>query len=105
MGVHQLQRITRVLTKIRTDLDDHACACGDRVLGIALHPDDHAELGLVEMFGLPVLAWDEVERGVLKMLCEAEGRLIPRVETAEELLEHCTYSLRPPDSQDSSLAA
>jgi hypothetical protein len=33
------------------------------MVGLALNPHDHAELSVVELWGLPVLAWTEVARG------------------------------------------
>lgn len=88
----------------REAFDAHARDCGDRVVGVALHPDDHDTLSIAELWGLPVLAYDDVPAGTLRLLCEAEGVLIPQVYTFEEVLERWTYHLERPTSGD-SLAA
>jgi hypothetical protein len=86
-------------------LDDHREKCGDRVLGIALNPVDHDELLVAEVWGVPVLAWDNVEAGGFRFLCEAMGALIPQIDTFEDLLEHWTYRLQPTPPSDDSIAA
>lgn len=78
------------------DVRSHAANCGDRVLGIALSPDDHRELQIVELWGLPVLAWDEVPAGRYRLLCEATVVLIPDVDTVQELFDRWTYDLPRP---------
>lgn len=88
-----IARSVRVVAGIRRSLDEHARSCGDRVTGVALHPDDFLYLGLVEIWGLPVLAWDEVTRGGGRLLCDAVGDLIPEVHTVDDLLEHWAYGL------------
>jgi hypothetical protein len=72
---------------VRDSIHEHAESCGDRVTAIALHPDDFEELALVEIWGLPVLAWGEIPRGGFRLLCDAEGHLIEQVHTVDELLE------------------
>jgi len=88
----------------RDALDTHARDCGDRVLGVALHPEDHAELLIVELWGLPVLAWQEVTKGKLRLLCEAHEVLIPPVDTCEELLDRWQHHLERPVPSDVSQA-
>lgn len=96
-----IARVTRVVQGVRDALDAHARECGDRVLGVALHPDDHDGLSIAEMWGLPVLAWEEVPRDTVRLLCEAGGVLIPEIDTCEELLDRWNYHLeRPASSQD-----
>lgn len=87
-------RIVRVLEGLREGFLAHADGCGDRVTGVALHPQDHEELGLFEVWGLPVLAWTEVTAGRYELLCEAKGVLIPRIDTFEELADHWTFALQ-----------
>lgn len=95
MGPCPIARVTRVLQGIREALHHHASNCGDHVVGIALHPSDHDDLSIAELWGLPVLAWDEVPAGDLRLLCDASGVLIPELHTFEELLEHWTYRSAP----------
>jgi hypothetical protein len=100
-----IARVTRVLDGVRDALAAHARECGDRVLGVALHPEDHGELSVAEMWGLPVLAWEDVPQGSLRLLCEARGVLIPRVDTCQELLDRWNYHLERPASSQDPLAA
>lgn len=90
------ERIVKILAGVRADLEKHANRCGDRVLAIALSPSDHSELGIAEIWGLPVLAWGEVTDGRYRVLCEAEGVLIPNVETVDELRDRWAYDLQRP---------
>lgn len=99
-----IARVTRIIDQMPAAFDVHAADCGDRVLGVAVHPDDFDELSIVELWGLPVLAWDEVSRGTLHLLCEAEGYLVPPVETVEDLLNYCAFQLRPPAQEDPAAA-
>jgi hypothetical protein len=87
------QRLARVLEGFRGALREHDRECEDVVRGIALNPENHAELKLAELWGIPVLAWDDVAAEQFRLLCDGHGVLIPRVETAEELLERWTYHL------------
>lgn len=96
MGSCPVARVTRVLLKAAKAFEAHARDCGDRVVAIALHPDDHDELSIAEMWGLPVLAADDVPKGTLRLLCEANGVVIPDVHTVEDLLERWTYHLQRP---------
>jgi hypothetical protein len=98
-------RVTRVVEGVRQALSSHARDCGDRVLGIALHTDDHRELCIAELWGLPVLAWDDMPEGTVRVLCESAGVLIPDVETFKELLDRWTYQLGLPLSPDDRPAA
>jgi hypothetical protein len=72
-----IARVTRVLEGVRDALDAHARECGDRVLGIALHPEDLGELSVAEMWGLPVLAWEEGSTGHAPALVRGPGRADP----------------------------
>lgn len=100
-----IARVTRVLEGARDALETHALECGDRALGLALHPDDHDELSIAEMWGLPVLAWEEVPQGTLRLLCGARGVLISQVDTCQELLDRWNYHLERPASSENPLAA
>jgi hypothetical protein len=100
-----IARVTRVLGGVSDALDAHARDCGDRVLGVALHPEDHGELSIAEMWGLPVLAWEDVPQGTLRLLCEARDVLIPQVDTCQELLDRWNYHLERPVSSPDPLAA
>lgn len=95
-------RATKIIEGVRKDLVAHADTCGDRVLGLALSPADHAQLQLAELWGLPVLAWTEVEDGRYRLLCEAVGTLIPQLDTADELLDYWACHLQPPPQEDDS---
>ncbi|HEV7808404.1 MAG TPA: hypothetical protein VGO80_21535 [Solirubrobacteraceae bacterium] len=90
----------RILEGLRECFDYHAASCGDRVLAIAISDEDWDELQVAEIWGLPVLAWDEVEKGRLQLLCEANGRLIPPHDTLEDLLNHWNYRLQPPPAPE-----
>jgi len=92
-----MDRVTKIIEGTRRDLEHHAATCGDRVLGIALNPSDHEALCVVELWGLRVLAWDEVPAGSYRILCEANGVLVPRVDTFEELMDRWEYDLQPPE--------
>lgn len=47
-------------------MEEHDRTCGDRVTAVALDPSDHEELKLVEVWGLPVLAWTNMDKGLLR---------------------------------------
>jgi hypothetical protein len=85
-------------------MDIHAADCGDRVIGVALRPDDHEALSLAELWGLPVLAWPEMRKATLRLLCEANGVLIPEVHTFDDVLDEWMYHLQRP-ADDGPLAA
>lgn len=89
-------RAVKILVGLRADIEKHAQACGDRVLAIALSPSDHRQLSIAEIWGLPVLAWAEVDDGKYRLMCEAEGLLIPNVDTVDELLDRWAYDLQRP---------
>lgn len=86
-------RLARVLEGIRAAVCDHDASCGDPVRGVALSPAEHELLGLAEVWGIPVLAWDDVAAGQFRLLCDRHGVLIPQVDTVDELLERWTYHL------------
>ncbi len=96
MAAGRLQRLTRILEDLGSQLAEHAGRCGDRVVGIAISDEDWTELEVAEIWGVPVLAWDEVSPGRLQLLCEAQGYLIPPHDTVQDVLDHCNYRLRPP---------
>jgi hypothetical protein len=89
-----LGRVGRVIEALRGDFDRHAQSCGDEPLAVALNPTDFDELGMAELWGLPVLAWDKVAPGRLKVLCQAEGYLVPQIDSVEDLQE--LWELHPP---------
>jgi hypothetical protein len=95
-----IARVGRVLDGIRGVLDDHARDCGDRVVGVSLHPADHAELSIAEVWGLPVLAWEDVPQGKIRLLCDAQVVLIPRIDTCQDLLDRWRYHLERPLPSD-----
>jgi hypothetical protein len=86
-------RAVKILDGLHADFDSHASTCGDRIVAIALSPLDHEELCIAEIWGLPVLAWSEVEQGNYRLVCEANGVLIPQVDTVDELLDRWAYQL------------
>lgn len=87
------ERLVRVVEGIGAALHEHKDQCDDAVRGVALSPQDHARLNLAEVWGIPVLEWEDVAEGQLRLLCDRQGVLIPRVETVNELLERWTYHL------------
>lgn len=91
-----MSRVVRIIDGVRANLEEHDASCGDRVTGIALHPSDHEELQLVEVWGLPVLAWEDVSEGHCELLCEANCVLTPEIRTFEELKDHWTFALPRP---------
>lgn len=94
-------RVARFVTVLREAFDAHASDCGDRVAAVALHPDDHDSMAVAEVWGVPVMAFDDVAAGSFRLLCDATGVLIPEVETVNDLLERWTFQLdrRLPSSQ------
>lgn len=94
-----IQRVVRIMQGVRRDLNQHTVRCGDRVQAVALNPRDHQALRIVELWGLPVLAWEEVPEGRFHVLCERDGVLIPQVETAQDVLDRFAYDLRRPLSE------
>jgi hypothetical protein len=96
------RRAVKILEGVRADIERHGVDCGDRVLAVALSPSDHEELCIAEVWGLPVLAWGEVDQGRYRLLCEANGVLIPNVDTVDELLDRWAYDLQPAGAQASA---
>jgi hypothetical protein len=86
-------RLIRVVEGIRVALCDHDASCGDPVRGVALSTEDHDQLRLVEVWGIPVLTWEDVAQGQFRLLCDRHGVLIPQVDTVDEVLERWTYHL------------
>jgi hypothetical protein len=84
------------LSKLGPELDGHAEGCDDRVVGIVISNEDFDELEVAYIWGVPVLASDEIERGRLELLCEAHGTLIPPHDTVQDILDHCQYRLETP---------
>jgi len=70
------------------------------VVGIAISNQDFDELEVAYIWGVPVLASDEIERGQLELLCEAQGSLIPPHETVQDILAHCRYRLQSPQRSE-----
>lgn len=91
----RLQRVIRIVGGLESNFDSHAGICGDRVLAIALSDKDWDELQVAEIWGLPVLADADLSPGRVKLLCEANGQLIPPHDTVEDILNHCRYRLKP----------
>jgi hypothetical protein len=71
----------------------HARDRGDRALAFALSHEDHDAMAIVELWGLPVLGWEAVAPGTLKLLCAAEGVLIPPFDTVEDLVDRWEHHL------------
>lgn len=67
-------------------------------MAIALSEADFESLEIAEIWGLPVLAWSEVEPGRVKLLCQRESRLVPPHETVEDLIEAWDYRLQSPQT-------
>lgn len=86
-------RLARALEGIGGAVSDHDATCGHPVRGVALSPADHTQLGLAEVWGIPVLAWDDVPTGQFRLLCDRRGVLIPQIDTVDQLLERWTYHL------------
>jgi hypothetical protein len=93
-------RIGRLIVRAREILEAHQEECGDYVLGFAVHPEYLDALGVVELWGLRVFAWDELEAGRIKVLCESDGVLIPEMQTAQELLDSWAFDLRRPPAPE-----
>ncbi len=92
------KRVVLIIEGVQANIEEHAESCGDRVTGVALSPADFDELGLIEVWGLPVLAWEAVEPSRCLLLCEAVGILTPDFETVDELLEHWRFALPRPSN-------
>lgn len=96
-----VKRVARLLVHGHDVLDQHACDCGDRVLAFALNPADHEALAIVELWGIPVLGWDVVDQGRLKLVCESDSVLIPPYDTVEDIedsLRRQPAPVRPPNA-------
>lgn len=65
-------------------------------MAIAISEQDFDSLELVEIWGLPVLAWTDLDSGRVKLLCQRESRLLPPHDTVEDLIEAWEYRLQPP---------
>lgn len=83
--------VAKFVDRARGVLEIHSRACGDRAVGIVLHPDDYARLLVAETWDLPVLSSEHMQRGRLQLLCEARGVLIPEIHTFEDVLEQWQY--------------
>jgi hypothetical protein len=97
--------VARFVTVLRHAFDEHARDCGDRVVAVALHPDDHDAMAVAEVWGLPVMAFEDVAAGSFTLLCDATGVVIPQVETVDDLLERWTFQLDRTLPGDQSAAA
>jgi hypothetical protein len=81
-----------MLTRCREVLDVHAGDCGGRVVAFLLHPEDQDGLAVVELWGIPVLGGDGVDKGRMGLLCEATGVvLIPPFDSVGDLLDRWKY--------------
>ena len=80
-----VKRVAKLLVHGHGVLDHHGRDCGDRVLAFALNPSDHEALAIVEASGIPVLGWDAVDEGRLKLVCESNSVLIPQYDTVEDI--------------------
>jgi hypothetical protein len=59
----------------RAALTDHTTRCGDEVHALAINSANFDLLDLTELWGIPVLAWDEVPPMRVRLLCESYVRL------------------------------
>ena len=100
MVLSPLVRATKIMQGVREDLLAHAGECGDRVLGVALSPTDFDQLQLVELWELPVLSWSKLDPGRYRLLCEADGELVPQFGTVDEMVEYWACSLDPPSEAE-----
>lgn len=73
---------------IRQDLEQHRGRCDGQVVGIGVNTFDHERLRIAELDALPVLAWDEVEPGRVRLLCDQCCVLFKDVDGADDLAEH-----------------
>lgn len=83
--------VARFVSRLRDVLEMHARDCGDRAVGVVLHPDDHERLRVAEVWGVPVLASDGVACGRLEVLCDARGVLVPEFHTFEDVVQQWKY--------------
>ena len=63
---------------------------------VAVSNVDFDELMIVDIWGLPVLAWDKVEPGKVRLLCEAVGTVVAPHDTVDDLEDIWHYRLQPP---------
>lgn len=63
----------RRMESIRAALDDHNAECCRPARAILLHPEDHAELNLLELWGVPVMSDERCRLGFLRVDCEASA--------------------------------
>ena len=80
-----MNRVAKLLVHGHEVLDQHARDCGDRVLAFALNPVDHDALAIVELWGIPVLGWEVVDQGRIRLVCEADSVLIPPFDTVGDI--------------------
>jgi hypothetical protein len=100
----RLQRIVRIVDGLHDSFVDHETRCGDWVSAVAISNADFDELMIVDIWGLPVLAWDEVDLGKVRLLCEAVGTVVPPHDTVDDLQDIWHSRLQPP-SEDPQAAA
>lgn len=93
----RLERLAKIVEGLRENLAQHDRDCDDWVSLIALHPDDLDDLKVVEMWGIPVVGWDDVPLGNVRILCEGKGFAVPEYSTFEELQETWKYALPRPE--------
>lgn len=86
--------------KIQEGVQHHNRTCGVPARAILLHPEEHAKLGVDELWGLTVCADERVRLGHFRVDCEGSAWL------AEEELELITEELltvrRQPKLPDST---
>jgi hypothetical protein len=73
-----------ILENSRAALEQHASECGDEVHAVLLNPGNFELLGIAELWGILVLACDDVPPKRARIFCERLGRLEP-VEDTEQL--------------------
>jgi hypothetical protein len=61
------------MASIRAALDHHNSECAQPAHAILLHPDDHAELGLPRLWGLPAVADERCRPGFLRIDCSGSA--------------------------------
>lgn len=80
------------MASIRAALDHHNSDCPQPALAILLHPDDHAELDMPRLWGLPVVADARCRVGFLRIDCggsawEIEAELAAYLEELDRRIE------------------
>lgn len=79
-------RLIALLEALPGYLDHHEGRCAEYIQYLAMHPEDFEGLGVVEIWGIQVVAYEDVTKGTLRVLCDDQGCGVPDIETADELL-------------------